>query len=113
MAMNNELRYLQKQEQRISTSLIQGLNMLSLPTQAIYNYLVELSMGNPMLEIPEPPTPDRYESILGYEQSLTYLDRGRDPVYGAGVGSGADGAKSMTHIIPRAPPLRRMRWRGS
>lgn len=90
MAMNNELRYLQKQEQRISTSLIQGLNMLSLPTQAIYNYLVELSMGNPMLEIPEPPTPDRYESILGYEQSLTYLDRGRDPVYGAGVGSGAD-----------------------
>lgn len=59
--------HLQKQEQRISSSLIQGLNMLSLPAAAMYDYLVELSMANPMLEIPEPPQNAVYENILGGE----------------------------------------------
>ena len=60
MAAGGNLSHLQKQEQRITSSLIQGLNMLSLPTQAMYDYLVELSMANPMLEIPELPQLDRF-----------------------------------------------------
>lgn len=72
----------QKQEQRITSSLIQGLNMLSLPAQAMYDYLVELSMANPMLEIPEPPRADKYESVAGNGTSgVTAMERGRDPGY--------------------------------
>ena len=46
MAAGGNFSHLQKQEQRITSSLIQGLNMLSLPTQAMYDYLVELSMAH-------------------------------------------------------------------
>ena len=82
MAAGGNLSHLQKQEQRITSSLIQGLNMLSLPTQAMYDYLVELSMANPMLEIPEPPQLDRFENILGDEgHGFTYVERGKDPGY--------------------------------
>lgn len=85
--------HLQKQEQRISSSLIQGLNMLSLPAAAMYDYLVELSMANPMLEIPEPPQSAVYENILGGEGGLTRIERGKDPGYydyPAGGGAAAD-----------------------
>lgn len=87
MAIDRGYGQLQKQEQRISTSIIQGLNMLSLPAQAMYSYLVELSMVNPMLEIPEAPAMDRYEDILdksGEElasMEFSRLGSGRDPAY--------------------------------
>ncbi len=67
MAYKNELAHVQRQEQKITTSLIQGLQMLSLPDAAIYGYLVELSMGNPMLDIPEPPSA-RYEDVTAPER---------------------------------------------
>lgn len=82
MPLYNALSHQQKQEQHISASLIQGLNMLSLPTQMMYDYLVELSMANPMLEIPEAPQLDRYENILGgAEHGVSYLGSGKDPGY--------------------------------
>ncbi|MEA5152168.1 MAG: RNA polymerase factor sigma-54 [Oscillospiraceae bacterium] len=95
--------HMQKQEQRISSSLIQGLNMLSLPAQAMYDYLVELSMANPMLEIPEPPAADRYENIspaqrkseagLYDEAESGYAahDEDFDPYYSRGADFEADG----------------------
>lgn len=87
MAIDRSYGQLQKQEQRISASIIQGLNMLSLPAQAMYSYLVELSMGNPMLEIPEAPALDRYEDILDNDgeklasSELSKIGSGRDPAY--------------------------------
>ena len=52
MVFAESYSHVQKQEQRVTASMIQGLNMLSLPAQAMYDYLVELSMANPMLDIP-------------------------------------------------------------
>ena len=102
--MDRSYGQLQKQEQRISTSIIQGLNMLSLPAQAMYSYLVELSMGNPMLEIPESPSMDRYEDILDKDDAglnvieQSRIDTGRDPAYFDGLppelGYGEDGLRS-------------------
>jgi RNA polymerase sigma-54 factor len=56
--------------------------MLSLPSQAMYNYLVELSMANPMLEIPEAPDSTVYKDLSDSEMP----DLGRDfsPVPDAG-----------------------------
>lgn len=91
MAMDRSYGQLQKQEQRISTSIIQGLNMLSLPAQAMYSYLVELSMANPMLEIPEAPAMDSYEDLLGQdaddlsELEMPQIDAGRDGAYYDGL----------------------------
>ena len=91
MAMDRGYGQLQKQEQRISTSIIQGLNMLSLPAQAMYSYLVELSMENPMLEIPEAPALDGYDDLLGQEApelsepDLPQIDAGRDSAYYDGL----------------------------
>ena len=85
VTMDRRYGQLQKQAQRISPSIIQGLNMLSLPAQAMYSYLVELSMGNPMLEIPESPSMDRYEDILDKDDAglnvieQSRIDTGRDP----------------------------------
>ena len=69
----------QRQEQRITSSLIQGLKMLSLPAQGMYDYLVELSMGNPMLEIPEPPTYSAFDTLSA--AGVTAMERGYDPAY--------------------------------
>ena len=91
MTTDRSYGQLQKQEQRISTSIIQGLNMLSLPAQAMYSYLVELSMANPMLDIPESPSPDRYEDILDRDDAglnvteQPRFDAGRDDAYYDGL----------------------------
>lgn len=91
MAIDRGYGQLQKQEQRISASIIQGLNMLSLPAQALYSYLVELSMDNPMLEIPEVPAVDGYNDILNQtasdldERELPEIDSGLDPAYYDGL----------------------------
>lgn len=60
---SSTLSRVQKQEQKVTSCLIHGLNMLSLPTQAVYSYLVELSMSNPLLEIPEAPATYQYENV--------------------------------------------------
>ena len=82
MELKRSYDQLLKQEQRITASLIQGLNMLSLPTQALYQYLVELAMSNPFLEIPDPPDLYGQETqILGNAPGRTRIDRGYDTRY--------------------------------
>lgn len=71
--------HVQKQEQRVTASMIQGLNMLSLPAQAMYDYLVELSMANPMLDIPEPRALEAYGGDPGTGENFTSIEEGRDP----------------------------------
>lgn len=73
--------HVQKQEQRITASMIQGLNMLSLPAQAMYDYLVELSMANPMLNIPEPRSLDAFSGSGENRESYISIEAGRDPAY--------------------------------
>ena len=83
-----------QQEQRITASMIQGLTMLSLPVQAMYDYLVELSMSNPMLEIPDPPNPGGPEDLRLPEGSLTgftQIERGRERLWENGIDSGVSG----------------------
>lgn len=81
MPNQSSLRHVQKQEQKISTSMIHGLNMLTVPSAAMYDYLVELAIGNPMLEIPDAAPQGAYESLGGGTKELFHLDRGRDPGY--------------------------------
>ena len=77
--MRSGYEQVQRQEQRITSSLIQGLKMLSLPVQGMYDYLVELSMANPMLEIPEPLGQGSFETVS--QAGLTAMERGYDPGY--------------------------------
>ncbi len=82
LAMRGGYSQSQRQEQRVSASLIQGLHMLSLPTQLLYDYLVELSMSNPLLEIPEPPRPESFGEFRSRSSAgRTAIERGRDPGY--------------------------------
>lgn len=73
-----EHRQKQKQKQSINTLVIQGVNMLALPSTAMYDYLVELSIGNPMLEIPEPPRGEVYENVQSANE-LLYIAPGKEP----------------------------------
>lgn len=56
--------------------------MLSMPTQAIHDYLVELSMSNPLLEIPESPTAVTYEGVTETgEPGIAAMEYGRERDY--------------------------------
>lgn len=81
MVFAESYSHVQKQEQRVTASMIQGLNMLSLPAQAMYDYLVELSMANPMLDIPEPRALEAYGGTPGTGENFTAIEAGRDPAY--------------------------------
>ena len=81
MVFAESYSHVQKQEQRVTASMIQGLNMLSLPAQAMYDYLVELSMANPMLDIPEPRALEAYAALRGPGENFTAIEAGRDPAY--------------------------------
>lgn len=82
MELRGGYEQLLQQEQKITASLIQGLNMLSLPVQAMYGYLVELAMSNPMLEIPDPPDLYAQEAELrNFSGSRTGMERGYDAAF--------------------------------
>ena len=82
MELRGGYEQLLQQEQKITASLIQGLNMLSLPVQAMYGYLVELAMSNPMLEIPDPPDLYAQEAeFRNFSESRTGMERGYDAAY--------------------------------
>lgn len=92
MELHGSYEQLLKQEQKITASLIQGLNMLSLPVQAMYGYLVELAMSNPMLEIPDPPDlRSQEESARDLPSGRSRVERGYDAAwYGPAQGVPAD-----------------------
>ena len=83
--MKNSQKYVQRQEQKVSSSMIQGLNMLTVPSYAMYDHLVELAVENPMLEIPEAPAGEVFESV-GRDEELApaRFETGRDPGYYSG-----------------------------